>query len=211
MSEIIKYDSGDVLPYKALLEEVRTKKTLELGVWLDRMLSLTGEMSTKRLEVLLPMIKDHAWNYSVKEIKEAFTAYVTGKLAIEPRENYLSVILFNKVMNLYKESIMVHRPKKDPIEKAEEHLRLYKIHQTILFFDKFVQTNELGEEASWLYDYLEYMDVLSPTKDEKLVKYKIAQERTKTQPEAITMSKLMLLKDFFARLHAKGKHIKELL
>lgn len=211
MSEITKYDPGDVMPYKALPEEVRTKKTLELGVWLDKMLSLTGDMSTKRLEVLLPMIKDHAWNYSTKEIKEAFTAYITGKLAIEPRENYLSVILFNKVMNLYKESIMVHRPKKDPIEKAEEHLRLYKIKETIIYFDVFVQDDELPEEAVWVYDYLEYMDVLSPTKDEKLVKYRIAQERTETQAEAIKMSKLMLLKDFFRRLIAKGKHIKEFL
>lgn len=211
MSEITKYDSGDVMPYKALPEEVRTKKTLELGVWLDRMLSLTGDMSTKRLEVLLPMIKDHAWNYSTKEIKEAFTAYVTGKLAIEPRENYLSVILFNKVMNLYRESIMVHKKKQDPLEKAEEHLAMYKMSETIIYFDAFVQDDELPEEAVWIYDYLEYMDILSYTKDEKLMKYRIAQERTKTQAEAVTMSKLMLLKDYFRRLIAKGNHIKELI
>lgn len=197
------------LPLKAYPKE-KLKEVIykEFIVWLSSLLSLTDETSAKRLYTAIPAIEEHCWSMGFLEIKKMFEMYADGKLSIEPMPNYFDRILFGKIVTAYK---MIKPKKLDPIEKAEEHLRLYKFKETIIYFDAFVQDNELPDEAVWVYDYLEYMDILSPTKEEKTVKYRIAQERTKTQAEAITMSKLMLLKDFFARINAKGKHIKELL
>ncbi len=47
-----------VMPLKALPSDSdRSKVVLDIGVWLDGLLSLDGDKSVRRLEVLLPIIK----------------------------------------------------------------------------------------------------------------------------------------------------------
>lgn len=195
------------LPLKAYPKE-KLKEVIykEFIVWLSSLLSLTDETSAKRLFTAIPAIEEHCWSMGFSEIKKMFEMYADNKLSIEPIPNYFDRILFGKIVQAYKQ---IKPMKTDPIEKADEQLRLHKIHETILFFDLFVQYNELPEEASWLYDYLEFKDLINYSKDEKLMKYKIATERTKTKDEAINLSKLMLVKDYFNRLTVKGKHIKD--
>jgi hypothetical protein len=217
MSDLIKTDASDVMPFKALpSEELRTKKVLEIGIWLDRMLSLSGDQSVKRLEVLLPMIKDHAWSYSTKEIKEAFTAYVTGKLAIEPRDNYLSVILFNKVMNLYRDSMKIHKPKQkmsEELKLTDEEMKMNAYLNCIHSFDNY-KSKGIMDRSDWaVYDELDSRRLLNFTKEEKKTAHAITVEKN---PEGfdglwIEKSKIALLERFYLGLIAKGRHIKELL
>lgn len=103
---------GDLVPIKAIPEAQLNAKILnELTPWLTQLLSIKPtDDNVERLEVLLPMVKDNCWSMPISEIKKAFTMYVQGKLPIEPRDNYLTAILFSKVIEHYKQS----QPKKKP-------------------------------------------------------------------------------------------------
>lgn len=180
MSEIVKKDenSGNIssftetkvakMPFKGIPDSPqRTSLILGLGVYLDAVLSLEGSKSVTRLEVLLPMISDYAWGLNAMQVKEAFDLYVRGKLPIEPRDNYLTPILFNKVINAYK-SQKQPKPKKAPEMSQEEKDALISqgMQKVMDYFEE--ERLILEEYVLFLYDVL-YDDHLLPRgKNDKL-------------------------------------------
>ena len=143
--ELVK--KGESIPIKAIPEAQLTTKILnDLSPWLCQLLSIkaTNE-NVERLEVLLPMIKDNCWSMPISEIKKAFTMYVQGKLPIEPRDNYLTAILFSKVILEYKQTKKVKPIEMKPLPIPEDQ-KLYNAKENILIaFDKY---KELGEVPS---------------------------------------------------------------
>lgn len=118
--EVIKLEKGNNFPIKAMPEETRAKKVLELGIWLSKLLSLKDDVSMERLEVLLPMVSDYCWSMTIEDIKKAFQKYVKSELPnLEPRTNFLDVILFGKVIKAYKETRIL-KPKELPEPKITE-------------------------------------------------------------------------------------------
>jgi hypothetical protein len=163
-----------IIPIHALPEEILNKHIFDLGDWLQGVLSLRGEESMKRLEILLPQIKKTAKGISITEIKTAFELYLDNKLTLEPRDNYLTLILFNKVIKEYKDRL----PKRiiKPIEVSEEEnkkeaeynyafmedavKRAKKIYKDNGFIDKYFQgqynwleengfLKELADKVKW--------------------------------------------------------------
>lgn len=206
MDKLEKRESSLVLPIKALpSDEARSKVVLELGIWLDGLLSLDGEKSVKRLEVLLPMIKDVAWSLSIEEVKKAFTMYVKHELPIEPRDNYLTIILFNKVISEYKKTKTTNKKQID----IDEDKKLSDYNYVINLFDNFVQTDRLLPQCSWVYTYLEHKEVINFSAKEKKLMYKLAYEQEREHESAVLLSKRRLVLRFFRAIHAKGEHIKD--
>lgn len=115
---------SQIVPLRGLPEKILSNQIFELGIWLERLLSLEGQKSTERMIVLLPEIKKSSWGMSIEEIKNAFIFYTEGKLTIEPRDNYLTVILYNKIINEYKskykkKKVVKEKPKMTQQEKDE--------------------------------------------------------------------------------------------
>lgn len=201
-------------------DDVRKAEILKLGAWLSRMLTLTGENSADRLEVILPIIQKYAWTLSCKEIVKAFDMYIQNKLSyngkpLEPRDNYLTPILFNKVIKAYKEtnvhdSAVKNRPAlPEPTEDDKNY------SYAITCFDQFVQGYDIPHNMSWIYDYLEKKKVFEHTKEEKVLKVKAAEtlslNETLSQEELVLKAKRMFLEDLFEELKKHGNHLRKLL
>ena len=200
---------SDILPIKALPSvEAQNKKILELGVWLDGLLSLQGDMSAKRLEILLPMIKDSAWSMSINDIKKAFTMYVKSELNLEPRDNYLTIILFNRVMKEYKNTQRAKPEKFDEDEYKKAHDKVLAIME----FDYFIHNNKVSEHSYWVYTFLESLGLIADSaKKKKNIKKLVEDEPLKrSNEEVIYECKRRLLEQYFNRLNAKDQHLKDL-
>jgi len=155
---------GDLVPIKAIPEAHLNAKILnDLTPWLTQLLSIKAtDENVERLEVLLPMVKDNCWSMPIWEIKKAFTMYVQGKLPIEPRDNYLTAILFSKVIQAYKEQkprepeapIQVEMKASDTLEVAKQNVMdaydKYKIYNSVHWeyapaFDRLLEWGFLKE------------------------------------------------------------------
>lgn len=232
--ELVKTEKGDVFPIKAMPEETRAKKVLELGIWLSKLLSLKDETSAERLEVLLPMVSDYCWSMTIEDIKKAFTKYVKGELPkLEPKTNFLDVILFGKVISSYKQSRPPIKPKTElpRISESEKENLIYM--GLVNCFDSYLQDKKVIAGYTWVYDHIDELDLISFSNEEKLSKMKrakivlkqqanesnniftvknaIMDIESKNSASVINESKRMLLVDYFERLIKQKKHLKDLL
>lgn len=212
-NKIVKYES---VPIKAIPEGTLNAKILGskneegLSDWLCRMLSIKAtQENVDRLEVLLPMVKDNCWSMTIEEIKKAFTMYVQGKLPIEPRDNYLTAILFSKVIQEYKNQMPIKKPLELPkpniSEKEKEEILksgVKRLKQEYKDFGMVLPGN------SHIYDYLNEKGILRPSKEEKKEAWEKAKkiekrslhplEIHKTKKESfISESKRILLENYF--------------
>jgi len=202
---VVKYDN---IPIKAVPSGVALiNQKVHLGYYLENILSLNGEVSTKRLKALLLVFQTLVGESTLIEVKKAFLMYVEGKLPIEPRTNYLDIILFSKVMKAFKES----RPIKKitvPEDFKENEDFLY----TVQLFDYFVQENDIPKKSIWVYTYLTKTKNLTIcTEEEKKIAYNKALKLLKEENKAIEASKLTLVSRYFSTLQAKSLHIKDLI
>lgn len=150
------HKKGDLVPLRGMPEEVLNDKILnDLAPWLSQLLAIDdNEKNISRLEVLLPMIKESAWSMSVSEIKKAFLMYAKGELSIEPRDNYLTAILFSKVINTYKQQ---RREKPQIIEKpmiSEKEIKQNAIENIWLAWDEFEKLKRIPIEFHTAFDEL---------------------------------------------------------
>ncbi len=205
-----------VMPLKALPSDAdRSKVVLDIGVWLDGLLSLDGDKSVRRLEVLLPIIKQEAWGFSEIEIKEAFTMYVKSELmyngkVLEPIDNFLTVILFNKVIQGYRE--IVRSRKKVKEDKFDEEKRKKDFFYVINLWESYKQTNKLTRDCSWCYDYLEErLDDFDFSPKEKKSLMKLGLDQKLDEVDARSKAKRVLLRRYFDRLEAKSIELIDLI
>lgn len=158
--EIVKTTDNN-LAIREMAEDLRTKKVIELGVWLSRLLSLKDDTSMERLEVLLPMVSEFCWSMDIPEIKKAFVKYVKGELSgLEPRTNFLDVILFGKVVKAYKaqkieKPIDIEQKKRDPLQERENEIK-----NILLAYDEFEERGYVPLDYFTAFDALYEMSIL---------------------------------------------------
>ena len=148
---------SNIVPIHALPEEILNKQIFDLGDWMQGVLSLRGEESMKRLEILLPQIKKTAKGISIREIKTAFDLYLDNKLTIEPRDNYLTLILFNKVIKEYKDRL----PKKTKVIQEMSEEEKHKLNEEAYkrAKAKYLETGEMDGAVS-IYNWLDSQNKL---------------------------------------------------
>lgn len=228
---VIKYDTVmlKALPSKVAL----VNQKVHLGLYLENLLSLHGEVSTKRLAVLLSFVEILVGELSLKDVKEAFMMHVEGKLPTEPRTNYLDTVLFSKVIKEYKNQRRVKKTIKEPeMTQEEKDNNIYL--GCITCFDSYIQTDKIIYGYTWVYDHLDDLKLLKFTDDEKrkimpIAKSKLIEENKqiyshsefqsfirdlenkKKEQSIINMAKRMMLIRFFSHIHAQEKHIRNLL
>lgn len=232
--QIVKTEKGNLFPIKAMTEDTRSKKVLELGIWLSKLLSLKDDTSAERLEVLLPMVSEFCWSMSIEDIKKAFTMYIRSDLpGLEPRTNYLDVILFGKIIKAYKQAKPIEKKviELPQISTAEKENLIYM--GVINCFDSYVQTKNIIVGYTWIYDHLFELNLFDYTPEQKREKMKRAKVILKHQanennnvfevksiltdlerknaPSIINESKRLLLCDYFQSIVNNKKHIKDYL
>lgn len=204
--DLVKLDKS--IPIKAIPEqELNSIILTQFTVWVANLLSLTDETSAERLETALPAIKEHCWSMGFDEIKKMFEMYVDNKLNIEPIPNYFDRILLGKISSAYKQQKKT-KPKKideDSYKAEQDYIHVVSV------YDHFISTKKIGEESVWIYSYL--TDVKKVVEFDKGIRKELFKKHYEKLPkqEAITESKLELLKDYFTKLHHKNLHIKNLI
>jgi hypothetical protein len=239
--DLVKYEKLELLiPIKAIPEtELNRIIIVELSVWLSDLISLTDEVSLKRLEASLPAIKIHCWSWGFPEIKKMFEMYADNQLSIKPIPNYFDRILFGKIVESYK----LQRPIKKPImkelsESEKDDIRTSNeltIYSGVFnCFEAYKQSNDIITGYIWVYDHLDELNILNYSDDIKTKQMPLAKQsllkkskerdtrsdyksfllnlENGTKKQAIiNEAKNMLLCQFFSELIEEGKHIKEIL
>ncbi len=193
MSNIVRLEDKKhvKIPLRGLTEEARNALIFDLGDWLARALSLHGEKSAERLEVLLPMIKNSAWGLSILEIKKAFEYYIEGQLSIEPRDNYLTAILFSKIIKEYKVAYLSKKMDAIP-QKTEDQLQKEKEYNDALMEDAVKRGKEQWKKNKTIDKYFQGQYLYLKAKGEfkkipnvKELANKIFKEQTKLYKERL--------------------------
>ena len=145
------------------------------------------------------------------EIKNMFEMYVDGKLDVEPLPNHLDRIQLGKIANAYRKYKKV-KPQKKTLEEQDKEKAIEDQHYVITLFDYYIQNNTVPNDCQWVYIYLE--ERLTDFKFnpmEKRTLFKLGKDQKLTNEEAKDKAKRHLIMRYFDRLHAKDKHIKDLI
>jgi len=194
------------IPIKSIPEqELNRIIIMEFTEWIADLLSLTDEISAKRLEIALPAIKEHCWSMGFDEIKKMFEMYVDNKLALKPIPNYFDRILLGKILIAYKQQKKMNRIDENKEKRIQDDL------DTITCFDSFVQDNKIHNFNYWIFTYLESKGIINYSKEEKNVVIEISKQNAKPGDDIVMISKTKLLERYFSNLSTKGKHIKDFL
>ena len=198
------------LPIKAIPEsELNTIILTTFLTWLADILSLTDEVSAKRLKTALPAIKKHCWSMGFAEIKKMFEMYVDFQLGIKPIPNYFDRILFGKIVEAYKQQ--KQKPKKiiEPMVISDEDKRNNEIMSATICFDYYVQNGYLNETSGYLYKLLLDKGLFNFSTKEEQTMIDLAKNLDQPIEKQRTHYKKMCLRRYFDRLHAKGMHLKD--
>lgn len=133
---------------------LRSIETDKFGEWIEKLLSLDGLKATDRLDAVLDEVENHT--LSIEEIKRAFSMYVAGRFPLEPRDNYLTVIHFSKVVNCYvQEMNKKNKFKEQESEnKSHEEIEFIMIEATDRIEKEYKANKEITGTYTHVYDYL---------------------------------------------------------
>lgn len=156
---------------------------MRFGSYIDKLLSLTGETSAERLEMLLPTIKEVTVNFTELELYKAFELYAKGELDIEPIDNYITVIQFHKVINSYKKWRSV-KIKTAGSKHLLTEMTEINAEASIQIMEKavartkqeYIDTGKITGICHHVFDYLQKEGRLNVTNIEKKEAYKKAKK-----------------------------------
>ncbi len=147
---------------------IHTVEITDFGNWLCKLLSLDGIKSADRLDEVLYRVPKCSLN--IEQIKSAFLSYVNGKFTLEPRDNYLTVIQFNKVINCY----IIENNKKNKYEEitkepmdAKEVIYYNKL-AVKTSFNHFLEFRTVDKKRIYVYDILDSLGKMPADKESKL-------------------------------------------
>lgn len=200
------------IPIKSIPEEELNRIILtDFLTWVCDLLSLTDEVSAKRLKIALPAIKIHCWSYGFDEIKKMFELYADNKLSIKPMPNYFDRILFGKIVAAYKEQKVKEIKVIEPIVISEEDKRNNEIMSACICFDYYIQNGILNDTSLYLYSVLKEKGLMIFTKTEVDIMIEKSKELEKPLEEQRLHYKKMCLRRYFDKLHATNEHLKDLI
>lgn len=182
-------------------------------LWLSDLLSLTDELSAKRLYLAVEPIKTACWSMGFAEIKKMFELYADGKLSIAPIPNYFDRILLGKIVQSYKENLKsVNNVKK--IDESE-YKDLIDVQDCLDHFESFKTNGKLNKNAYWIYAYLydfkkvkSFIDFADGIKVQTWDRFKHLDKKT---DDKIEDSKTEILRLFFERLVQTNIELKPLI
>ncbi|RPG37661.1 MAG: hypothetical protein CBB72_002215 [Muricauda sp. TMED12] len=198
------------------------------------LLSINLEKNPERIAATEMMIKESANRISPEEIEKAFKLYVLGKLpALEPMDNHLTPILFNKVVTAYKETKPKEKHEPIKLDISDDEKQRNAFMNCVYAFDDWVGKKEVDYNYHTAYDELKSRGFISaPSKEESKKVMELAKSRllresstnrqlketlrsvlgTKKEYDwVVNYGKCELLSRYFKTIHEQKKHIKDIL
>ena len=178
------------------------------------LLSINLDKNPERIAATELMIRESANRISPNEIEKAFKMYVLGQLSnLEPRDNYLTPILFNKVVNQYKQqrnhakveaNVELSEEEKKQIEEERKHNEYLNC---IYAYDEWKQDGKVPLDYHWVYDTLKERGLLKVTEEESksLNIYLRETYPDSTREKRWKKGKCLLLDRFFEKLEVPLK------
>jgi hypothetical protein len=185
-------DSKDL---EVMIVGTKNGTTGSLVTWVSDLLSLTDEVSAKRLYIALPAIKEHCWSMGFVEIKKMFEMYADGKLESKPLPNYFDRILLGKIANEYRTyKLRINKPKKveksqDDIEKEKEYNEAFMQDAIKRAKKEFLDNGFIDKYFLGQYNWLEDKGEFNKINDLKKLKWDIFK---KTKPIHISSLKMIV-------------------
>lgn len=146
-----------------LTTQEKQDQSLEFGIWIDGLLSLEGDKSAKRLIKVLELVEE--CQLTMYQLKIAFIMYVKGEFTFEPRDNYLTAVLFSKIINSYlkqsNQKNVFKEAKSNILELMEEDYERILVDE----FNQIKKTGKLNQMRLYLYDYLNNKKILENDKN----------------------------------------------
>lgn len=176
------------------------------------MLSVDLSRNQHRIAATELMIRESANRISPADIEKAFMMYIKGQLpGLEPKDNYLTPILFTKVITAYKEQ---QRPKPkqwEPPQLSDKEKADLIYTGLINCYDAWYQEKRVVPGYQWCYDHLDELKLIKFSKEEKLAAMEESKKRIKakrsllerakeeieTTPAHISEAKRILLEQYF--------------
>ena len=167
------------LPLRAYPEQDLNRiLIMDLMPCISGLLSLTDEVSAKRLEIALPAIKQQCIGMGFAEIKKMFEMYTDSKLNLKPIPNYFDRILLGKIVSSYKS--LNNKPKKIEVVDISEDEKEFIMAEAIDRLKKEVKINKsISSICVHVYDHLDAKGFLPTDKAYKLEIYERAKSVAK--------------------------------
>lgn len=159
-----------IIPLHAM-DEVRKNSQIldDLAPWLTQLLTIKNtEENVDKMEAVLVMVEAHARRLSIFEIKTAFFMYVMGELPeLEPVDNYLTPILFGKVIRAYKQVRPTITGDVAPLElpSAEKEKNANAVLK--MAFESWKEKQRVDTDYFTAFDTLIERGKIPPIEDEK--------------------------------------------
>ena len=228
--ELIKYNPSHTLRgmNQQTLDQILNTK---VKYWLSNLLQLSAEKE-EAINNAIEGIKYHCIGITLVDVRKAFEMYANSELELSPISNHIDYILVGKIFNEYKKKKknlkqrkIIEEPKISDQEK--ENLRYMGV---INCFEHFKQDNYIPYGYLWVYDYFETRKLFSYTDDQKEQFLKKAERNVKKDASEVDLFtykrviaqlekgnknaveieyKYILIKEFFLKIIAQKKHIKE--
>lgn len=137
-----------------------------LSDWIMQQLSIKPtEENITRVEAVLPEIKYHCMSLSIAQVMEALQMYVRGELPLEPRDNYLTPIIFGKIIKAYKQQRrpvrdMTPLPEPDPAQE-----KIYALENIMLAYDHYIEKHSIPEIYVSAFDRMYQVGILPGRED----------------------------------------------
>ena len=155
-------------------------------------------------------------NYSFKQVRTMFELYRDSQLDMRPITNHIDRILVGQIVQAYQkykpeqhQSFIPHSERLEKIEKDREQEDYLNV---ISWFDWFIQNRKITIEMTWIYEYLILKDKeFTPKETFRINLVQKGIDEGMVIMDAKAKAHRTLLKMYFERLEAKGKHIKDLL
>lgn len=199
------------LPIKAYPKKQKQQGIILLKIHIAECCKLNRD--EEYMDEVVDAINDLCGEYGFKDIKKMFELYRDSLLNITPITNHIDRILFGQILQAYKKSdrndYKTNRTF-DSVEYKDKYQKDNEDIQVIIWFDWFLENRIVPIEMLWVYEWLiKNNENFTPKKifiqrlEEKGVSDGLTLERSEEK------TKLTLLKMYFERLEAKGKHIKD--
>jgi hypothetical protein len=137
---------GYNMPVHAIPPDHEVIRLLIRDICLLLSIDPNDEKNEKRLPMTELMIRESANRLTIKEIQKAFVMYAKGELSgLEPRDNYLTPVLFNKVVTQYKQQKKVEKPKEE-LKLTPEEEKANALQNILLAYDYYKEYGTLERQ-----------------------------------------------------------------
>jgi len=142
------------LPLRAYpKDDLDTILNTSFKFWLSNILNLKADQEDK-VNIAIPVIKEHCIGMGFIEIKKMFELYVDNKLHLKPIPNYFDRILLGKIVQAYRTQKPIKKMVIKEPEKTDDEKEFIMIEAVDRLTKEYKENKEISGAFTHVYEYL---------------------------------------------------------